>query len=113
MPAELCLGDARGPTSRRRKTMDEAPILIGYDGSDDARRAVDHAAVLFGSRRAVVLDVAPVITPAESLATLTPGPYAFEDYNRSKAASTAAEGARYARGAGLVADARTEVVAPT
>jgi nucleotide-binding universal stress UspA family protein len=93
--------------------MNEAPILIGYDGSDDARRAVDYAAVLFGNRRAVVLDVGSVITPAESLATLTPGPYAFEEYNRSEAASTAEDGARYARGAGLVADPRAEVVAPT
>src|SRR3954471_6436076 len=81
--------------SRRRK-MNEAPILIGYDGSDDARRAVDYAAVLFGNRLAVVLDVGPVITPAESLAALTPGPYAFEGYNGSQAASTAAEGVRYA-----------------
>jgi len=93
--------------------MNEAPILIGYDGSDDARRAVDYAAVLFGNRRAVVLDIGSVITPAESLATLTPGPYAFEEYNRSEAASTAEDGARYARGAGLVADPRAEVVAPT
>jgi len=93
--------------------MNEAPILIGYDGSDDARRAVDFAAVLFPDRRAVVLDVGPVITPAESLAALTPGPYAFEDYNGSQAASTAAEGVRYARGAGLEADARAEVLAPT
>jgi nucleotide-binding universal stress UspA family protein len=93
--------------------MDEAPILIGYDGSDGARRAVDTAAVLFGNRRAVVLDVGPVITPAESLVTVTPGPYSFEQYNESEAASTAEDGARYARGAGLVADARAEVAAPT
>jgi len=93
--------------------MNEAPILIGYDGSDDARRAVDYAAMLFGSRRAVVLDVGPVITPAESLATLAPVSYAFEDSNGSQAASTAAEGVLYARAAGLVADARAEVGAPT
>jgi len=93
--------------------MNEAPILIGYDGSDDARRAVDFAAALFGNRRAVVLDVAPVITAAESLATVVPGSYAFGDYNRSEAAPTAAEGVRYGRGAGLAAEARVEVVAPT
>jgi len=112
MPAEFAAAMLEAQRSRRRK-MDEAPILIGYDGSDDARRAVDYAAVLFGNRRAVVLDVGPVVTPAESLAVLTPGPYAFEDYNESQAASTAAEGVRYARGAGLVADARAEVTAPT
>ena len=34
-----------------------APILIGYDGSDTARRAVHEAAELFGSRRALVVTV--------------------------------------------------------
>ena len=34
-----------------------APILIGYDGSDTARRAVREAAELFGSRRALVVTV--------------------------------------------------------
>lgn len=34
-----------------------APILIGYDGSDTARRAVREAAELFGSRPALVVTV--------------------------------------------------------
>ena len=34
-----------------------APVLIGYDGSGAARRAVHEAAELFGSRRALVLTV--------------------------------------------------------
>ena len=34
-----------------------APILIGYDGSDTARRAVREAAELFGSRLALVVTV--------------------------------------------------------
>ena len=34
-----------------------APILIGYDGSDTARRAVHEAAELFGSPRALVVTV--------------------------------------------------------
>jgi nucleotide-binding universal stress UspA family protein len=33
------------------------PVVIGYDGSDPARRAVREAAALFGSRRAVVVTV--------------------------------------------------------
>jgi len=93
--------------------MDEAPILIGYDGSENARRGIDSAFVLFGNRRAVVLDVAPVITPAESLATITPGPYAFGELNLSDAETAAEEGARYARAVGLVAEARADVAAPT
>jgi nucleotide-binding universal stress UspA family protein len=36
---------------------DAAPILIAYDGSDTARRAVHEAAELFGSRRALVVTV--------------------------------------------------------
>ncbi|MGZ4418733.1 MAG: universal stress protein [Gaiellaceae bacterium] len=34
-----------------------APILIAYDGSDTARRAVQETAELFGSRRALVVTV--------------------------------------------------------
>jgi nucleotide-binding universal stress UspA family protein len=34
-----------------------APILIGYDGSGTARRAVQEAAELFGSRQALVVTV--------------------------------------------------------
>jgi nucleotide-binding universal stress UspA family protein len=34
-----------------------APILIGYDGSDTARRAIHETAKLFGSRRALVVTV--------------------------------------------------------
>jgi nucleotide-binding universal stress UspA family protein len=33
------------------------PVVIGYDGSDPARRAVREAAALFGSRRALVVTV--------------------------------------------------------
>jgi nucleotide-binding universal stress UspA family protein len=93
--------------------MNEAPILIGYDGSAEARRAIDSAFELFGRRKAVVLDVGPVVTPAESLASITPGPYAFEDYNRSEALDRAEDGARYARTAGLTAEPRADVVSPT
>ena len=34
-----------------------APILVAYDGSDTARRAVREAAELFGSRKALVVTV--------------------------------------------------------
>ena len=33
------------------------PILIAYDGSDDARHAIDHAAAILGGADAVVLYV--------------------------------------------------------
>ena len=35
----------------------DAPLLIAYDGSDTARRAVREAAKLFGSRQALVITV--------------------------------------------------------
>ena len=41
--------------------MNDAPILICYDGSDDAARGIQTAAKLFGARRAVVLDVALLV----------------------------------------------------
>jgi hypothetical protein len=50
----------------------DAPILICYDGSDGADRAIETAAALLGPRRAVVLDVGPPLTAAESLAMLSP-----------------------------------------
>jgi hypothetical protein len=61
---------------RRRRRRDDlgvndAPILICFDGSPDARRAIETAATVLGSRRAVVLDIAPPMTGAESLAAVS------------------------------------------
>ena len=96
--------------------MNQAPILICYDGSDDAQRAIDTAADLFGPRRAIVLDVGPVLTAAESLAAVTspvtPGA-AFEDLNEDDARQRARAGAEHARHAGFDADARAELAQPT
>ena len=94
--------------------MNHAPVLICYDGSEGARRAIDATVELLGSdRRVVVLDVAPVLTTAESLAVLGPAPYAFEELNSSEAARTAQEGVAYALAAGLHAESRATVEAPT
>jgi nucleotide-binding universal stress UspA family protein len=95
--------------------MNEAPILICYDGSDDAQRAIDAAADLLGPRRAVVLDVGPPLTAAESLvatAPVTPGA-AFEELNKDDALQRARAGAELARRAGFVAEARAGLAAPT
>jgi nucleotide-binding universal stress UspA family protein len=75
--------------------MKDAPILICYDGSDDAQRAIDTAADLLGPRRAVVLDVAPPVTAAESLAVtapVTPGA-TFAELNEDDARQRARAGA--------------------
>ena len=95
--------------------MDDAPILICYDGSDGAHRAIDAAAALFGARRAVVLDLGPPLTAAESLAVFSPvAPGAvFEELNADDALQRAQVGAERARRAGFAADARGGIVAPT
>jgi nucleotide-binding universal stress UspA family protein len=95
--------------------MNDAPILICYDGSDDAERAIDAAADLLGPRRAVVLDIGPPVTPLESLAVtapVTPGE-AFEELNEDDARQRARTGAELARRAGFVAEARAGIAAPT
>ena len=96
-----------------RKEQD-AQILVCYDGSDDAKRAVDAAAALLGPRQAVVLNVAPAMTLAEGVAatsSLVPGG-AFEDLNRADALIRAEAGAARARRAGLDAEALA-TIAPT
>jgi nucleotide-binding universal stress UspA family protein len=93
--------------------MDEASILICYDGSDGARRAVEVAAHLFPDRHAVVLDVAPFLTGAESVAELSALTPNFGRLNEDEALGTAREGATLAREAGMTADARSDVGAPT
>jgi nucleotide-binding universal stress UspA family protein len=95
--------------------MNEAPILICYDGSDDAQRAIDVAADLLGPRHAVVLDVGPPLTAAESLAVMAPvtPTAAFEELNEDDARQRAHAGAELARRAGFVAEARAGLAAPT
>jgi nucleotide-binding universal stress UspA family protein len=95
--------------------MPDAPILICYDGSDDSDRAIDAAAVVLGPRTAIVLDVGPPLTAAESVAMLSPvvPGSAFEDLNTADALDRARVGAEHARRAGFTAEARAELGAPT
>jgi len=91
------------------------PLLIGYDGSEDAARAVDTAAALLGPRQAIVLTVAPALTFAEGVAatsSVVPGG-AFEDLNRVSALRLAEAGAAHARRAGFDADARATIASTT
>ena len=95
--------------------MEEAPILICYDGSTDSDRAIETAAALFGGRRAVVADIGPMLTGAESVAALEsviPGT-AFEDLNTDSALEIARAGAERARRAGFDAEARAELSSAT
>jgi nucleotide-binding universal stress UspA family protein len=94
--------------------MNDAPILICYDGSAGAKRAIETAAQLLGARRAVVLDIAPPITVSESVATLSPvvPGGAFEELNEAEAGRVAGRGAELARSSGFDAEARGALAAP-
>ena len=95
--------------------MDDAPILICYDGTEGSDHAIAAAARLLGRRRAVVLDVGPELTTAESFAAISsvvPGT-AFEDLNHADALSRARRGAERAEAAGFTAEARSELALTT
>lgn len=95
--------------------MNDSPILICFDGSEGAHRAITEAAELLGPRRAVVLDVGAPLTTSESIAAVSsvvPG-NAFEELNTADALDRARAGAEAARGAGFDAEARAELAAPT
>lgn len=82
------------------------PVLIAYDGSSDARFAIDQAAAILADLEAVVLYVRP---PLEGLEAHLEGHLALEDVRGIDAASMdgaeriAAEGAEYAAKTGLSA----------
>jgi nucleotide-binding universal stress UspA family protein len=94
---------------------EEGPVLIAYDGSVGAHRAIRAAADLLGPRRAVVLDVGSPVTAEQSLGVLLPvaPAAAFRDVNADDAHHQAEEGAGHARAAGFDAEARGVVDAPT
>jgi nucleotide-binding universal stress UspA family protein len=90
-------------------------VLICYDGTNDAQRAIDAAAALLAPRHAVVLNVAPAMTFAEGVAatsSLVPGG-AFEDLNQAEALRCAEAGAAHARRAGFDAEARATLSSTT
>ncbi len=93
--------------------MDDAPILICYDGSAGSLHAIAVAADVLASRRAVVLNVGPFLSVAESYA---PEGLQVADLDRlvfEEALTRAEAGAEVARAAGFQAEARADVEAPT
>jgi nucleotide-binding universal stress UspA family protein len=95
--------------------MSSEPILICYDGSESAEHAFNAAAGVLAGRKAIVVDIGPVLTGAESYAAVTPGINIglMEDANLDAALERAQEGAELARRAGFDAEARAELSAPT
>lgn len=92
-----------------------APILICYDASEPARRAIGLAAGLLGPRTAIVLDVAPLFTPEESYAVAASAASAveFEQVHADEALERATEGVEIARAAGFEATPRAASAART
>src|SRR4051812_42392806 len=93
-------------------TSHDAPLLIAYDGSDAARRAVREAAQLFGSREALVVTVwEPGLAYESSMPTaglgLPPGPGDVEGAREGgeelheRARRAAQDGAALAQSEGL------------
>lgn len=91
--------------------MSRGPVLICYDGSVHARRAIHAAAEILGPRPAVVLDVEPVLTPTETyyvMASAATGAE-FERLNAAEGLARATEGADIASAAGFAATPRGAV----
>jgi nucleotide-binding universal stress UspA family protein len=93
-------------------TVSDAPILLCYDGSVEARRAIAEAAALLGGRRAVVLDIGPIQLVAEPHVPPDSGPAALEAVAADQAAARAGAGAEIAREAGFTAEAHAEIESP-
>jgi nucleotide-binding universal stress UspA family protein len=93
-------------------------ILICYDGSPDADRAIDQAGRLFAGREATVLTIWEGFTEVltRSAVGLAAAPLNFEEIdvaNRAGAAERAERGAARARSAGLHAHPRVAESGPT
>jgi nucleotide-binding universal stress UspA family protein len=104
-----------GTRENEEDSMNVAPILICYDGSEPARRAIRLAAAILGPRNAVVLDVAPLFEPAESYAVAASAASVvdFEHAHAGEALTRAGEGADIARAAGFTATPQGAAAAPT
>jgi nucleotide-binding universal stress UspA family protein len=94
------------------------PILLCYDGSDDARAAINTAATLFEGRDAIVICFwQPFAYPGNRFAVnileLVQEPASVNEREAARAQQVADEGAELARVAGLAAHGRAvEVSSP-
>jgi nucleotide-binding universal stress UspA family protein len=91
----------------------EHPIVIAYDGSVDARRAIEHAGALLRPCRAIVVSVwwrielaAPAATIAAPSGVALAGARRLDANERAQAQQIAHEGAALARRAGFKAEGR-------
>jgi nucleotide-binding universal stress UspA family protein len=88
-------------------TIGNGPVLIAYDGSDDARHAIETAGELFAGRKAIVLHVwSPVALIASRYGAMVALPASSDQQIEDAALTISAEGVAIASEAGL--DARPE-----
>jgi nucleotide-binding universal stress UspA family protein len=104
LPVSTYAVDVDGRTSTA-----DGPLLLCYDGSDDARHAIQRAGALFAGRRALVVTVwqPPAIPSSLGFAGEAAGVVDFVEHDRAAADDgrrLADEGARIARQAGLSAE---------
>jgi nucleotide-binding universal stress UspA family protein len=94
----------------------EGPLLVCYDGSDDAKHAIESAASLIRNRQAVIATVWQPFAGMDSLAWsgVTASGVNFVELDQAAAeggAGTANEGVRIARESGMDAEPATEKAA--
>jgi hypothetical protein len=94
---------------------DRRPLVIGYDGSEFAKHAIQEAARLFPGRRAVVVNVFPSAADTAAAAAigvpegvLRVAVERLHEASRQAAEVRASEGALLSREAGLAAEERSE-----
>jgi nucleotide-binding universal stress UspA family protein len=102
-----------------KRTPSEAqPILIGYDGSEFAKRAVRDAGRLFPGRRTLVVSAYPSDAATAAAASIGIPPavlgeaaHRLDEEARKAAQERAEEGAQLGQAAGLAAEGRAEIAA--
>ena len=93
--------------------MGDSPVLICYDGSENARNAITAAAALLVGRGAVILNVGPLALVAEAYAAAGSGAADLDRRVHADALALADEGADLAREAGFRAETRAGLDTPT
>jgi nucleotide-binding universal stress UspA family protein len=86
----------------------ERPILFCYDGSPEARSAIEAVRDLLSPRDAVVLNVGSLAAVAEVYAPAGSGDARYEREEYDAMIASAEEGAQLARAGGFPAEARAE-----
>jgi nucleotide-binding universal stress UspA family protein len=93
--------------------MDQGPVLFAYDGSDNAKAAIERAGAVLEHGRAVAATAWTTFEGAAPAALLAlpgnmvrEGAQALDEANRETAEELAAEGAELARAAGFDAEPR-------